>query len=96
MFGVPRRFRSLKNVAVEPHNKKIGTLVQFFIDLETKERIHLNPEELKAEYQKQREEFKKEIYSKCHQNRIDLIEADINEGVDEILRAYLIKRKRMV
>ncbi|MEM7549771.1 MAG: DUF58 domain-containing protein [Bacteroidota bacterium] len=75
---------------------EFSDLPHVFVDLETKEKIHLNPGELKEEYKKQREEFKKKIYMKCHQNRIDLIEADINEGVNEILRAYLIKRKRML
>jgi len=32
---------------------------------------------------------------KCAQFKIDLIEADINKGFDQVLLAYLIKRSRM-
>ena len=67
-----------------------------FIDLETGEKIKLQPNEIKKTYQKQVEEFTKELKMKCTQFKIDFIEADIQEGVEFILQQYLIKRQKII
>ena len=66
-----------------------------FIDTETKERIRLNPAAIRKEFKKHMNEEYHQLYLKCAKLKIDLIEADINEGFDEILKAYLIKRQKM-
>ena len=66
-----------------------------FIDIETKEEIKLNPEELKEEYKKRSDLFLKELKIRCLQHKIDLVDIDINKGVEHILISYLLKRQKM-
>ncbi len=66
-----------------------------FVDLETGEKVKLNPKQIQAEYKERMEAFLKRLKVKCAQFKIDLIEADINKGFDQVLLAYLIKRSRM-
>lgn len=66
-----------------------------FIDAETKEKVKLNPASIKKDFKKQMDAYHKELYLKCAKLKIDLIEADINQGFDQILKSYLIKRGKM-
>jgi uncharacterized protein (DUF58 family) len=66
-----------------------------FIDLETNERLKLQPSEIKEHYQAKAHNYYKTLKIKCAQLKIDLIEADIQGDYNEILRAYLIKRSKM-
>lgn len=66
-----------------------------FIDLETGDRIRLNPEEVRAGVEKKLQEIQKEIALRCHELKIDLVRADIREGFINILQAYLIKRSKL-
>lgn len=66
-----------------------------FIDAETKEKIRLNPAAIKKEFRRRMNSEYHELYLKCAKLKIDLIEADINEGFEEILKSYLIKRGKM-
>lgn len=67
-----------------------------FIDMETGEKIKLNPSQVKAYFSGKSEEFKKELKLKCGDYHIDFVEADINEGFHNILLKYLIKRSKLV
>ncbi len=66
-----------------------------FVDLETGEKVKLNPKQIQAKYKERMESFLKRLKVKCAQFKIDLIEADISQGFDQVLLAYLIKRARM-
>lgn len=66
-----------------------------FIDIETKEEINLNPIEIKKEYKSKSESFLKELKIRCLQHKIDLVEVDVNKGVEQILISYLLKRQKM-
>ncbi|MEA5139028.1 DUF58 domain-containing protein [Arcicella rigui] len=66
-----------------------------FVDLETNERIKLNPSQVKADYQKTLRQFYQELKMRCGQYKIDFIEADIAEGFEHILSSYLVKRGKM-
>ncbi|MEQ9168794.1 MAG: VWA domain-containing protein, partial [Fulvivirga sp.] len=66
-----------------------------FIDLESGERLKLQPYEVKEHYQQKAEEFYKNLKLRCAQLRIDFIEVDIAGDYNEILKAYLIKRAKM-
>jgi len=66
-----------------------------FIDSETKERIRLNPAAIKKEFRKRMNSEYHDLYLKCAKLKIDLIEADINESFDDVLKAYLLKRQKM-
>lgn len=67
-----------------------------FIDMETGEEIKLHPNEIKDTYLAQMADYKKELMLKCGQYKIEFVEADINEGFDQVLMPYLLKRTRMM
>jgi uncharacterized protein (DUF58 family) len=63
-----------------------------FTDLETNEKIKIQPSEVKNQYQKAVKEYFNEVKLRCMQYKIDFIEADINEGFEKVLSAFLVKR----
>lgn len=67
-----------------------------FIDIETKQEIKLNPNQVKEMYLKKISEYTEAIKLKCGQYKIDFVEADINEGFNHILQTYLAKRGAML
>jgi uncharacterized protein (DUF58 family) len=66
-----------------------------FIDLESGERLKLNPAEIRDKYMAQSALFHQELKMKCNQLKIDLVEADSKTDFYQVLQAYLIKRARM-
>jgi uncharacterized protein (DUF58 family) len=66
-----------------------------FIDMETAEELKVHPGQVKEAYLHAIQSYHKELQLKCAQYRIDLIDADINQGFYQVLHAYLIKRIRM-
>jgi uncharacterized protein (DUF58 family) len=66
-----------------------------FIDLETGEKVLLQPSNIRTSYKKKLEEYWQDIKIKCGQYKIDFVEADINDDFDKILLAYLIKRSKL-
>ena len=66
-----------------------------FVDMETGEKVKLNPSQVKTQYQKATSEYKNELKLKCLQFKIDFVEADISEGYNHILLQYLIKRNKL-
>ncbi len=65
-----------------------------FIDLETGERVKLNPNQVKELYVKQMKEFHQQLKLRCGQYHIDMAEADINLGFRQVLLPYLMKRMK--
>ena len=66
-----------------------------FVDMETAEELKLSPNEVRKNYREQSQAFLRELKLKCTQYRIDFIEADINEGFDNVLLSYLLKRSKL-
>ena len=66
-----------------------------FIDLETGEKVKLQPGQVRATYQQAVKSYFQELKMRCGQYKIDFIEADIAQGFDQILTAYLVKRTKM-
>lgn len=66
-----------------------------FIDLESREKIKLNPAEIRDKFTTQLSAFHKELKLKCNQLKIDFISADARSNYFEVLQAYLIKRSKM-
>ncbi len=66
-----------------------------FIDLETGDKIKVNPYEVKSNYVKDLRTFYHDIKLKCNQFKIDFIEADIVEDFDKVLTSFLIKRSKL-
>ena len=66
-----------------------------FVDMETGETLKLNPVDVKKRYEEIMTAKKEELLRHCYQYQIDYVEADINKAYNQILTAYLIKRKNM-
>lgn len=66
-----------------------------FIDLESREKIKLNPAEIRDRFTTSLTAFHKELKLKCNQLKIDFISADSQSNFSEVLQAYLIKRSKM-
>lgn len=66
-----------------------------FTDLESGEEIKVNPADIRATYLERMKSFRQSLKIRCGQNRIDFVEANINEGFNPILMQYLIKRQKL-
>jgi len=66
-----------------------------FIDMETGEQVRLQSNQVKEYYKEQVVKFKEKLKIKCLQYKIDMVEADINDGFRKVLQAYLVKRSKM-
>lgn len=66
-----------------------------FIDIETNDKITLNPALVKAQYQSKINKFHDELKLKCAQFKIDFIEVDAQDDFDVVLKTYLSKRSKM-
>ncbi len=67
-----------------------------FIDMESGEQIKLNPTQIKEKYALLVSENIIKLKNKCGQYQIDYVEANIEQGFQQILMQYLIKRQKMV
>jgi uncharacterized protein (DUF58 family) len=95
------KFRKHEVILFHVTDKKLELDFEFenrpyhFIDMESGEELKLNPNQVKEQYLQSINKYKEELELKCGQYQIDFIEADINEGFEKILYAYLVKRNLM-
>ncbi|WP_025764864.1 DUF58 domain-containing protein [Dyadobacter tibetensis] len=66
-----------------------------FVDLETGEKLKLQPQQIRQQYQETADRFYNNLKLRCGQFKIDFIEADIADGFEPILSAYLAKHAKM-
>lgn len=66
-----------------------------FVDMETNEKIRLNPGDVKQHYRIEADKFYKGLKLRCNQYKIDFVEADVQTDFDTVLQTYLIKRAKM-
>ena len=66
-----------------------------FIDMETGDSIKVHTNQVKDNYAATVSSYRQQIALKCAQYKIDLVDADINEGFYPVLQAYLIKRQKI-
>ncbi len=67
-----------------------------FVDMETGERLKINPEDIRDYYIDNMQAYRERLESHCLQYGIDLVACDIAEPVEEILTRYLRKRNKMM
>jgi uncharacterized protein (DUF58 family) len=65
------------------------------IDMETGESVKLQPAEIREEYKKLVEGYFTDLKKRCTDYRIDFVPTDINQGYDQVLLEYLLKRKKL-
>ena len=66
-----------------------------FVDMETGQELKLTPNEVRDSYKKISSDYKNELKMKCGQYKIDFVEADINQGLEQVLLPYLLKREKL-
>ncbi len=65
------------------------------VDMETGEKLTVQPAEIKKHYTEGIQRYFKEIEMRCANFRIDFMPAPIGEGYNQILTEFLIKRQKM-
>lgn len=66
-----------------------------FVDMESGERVKLQPSQVKEYYSQQVTAYKERLRMKCLQYGIEYVEADIQAGFRAVLTGYLVKRNKM-
>ena len=66
-----------------------------FVDMESGESIKLQPSQFKEAYKDTIQTYFESISIKCADYSIDFMPADINEGYNEVLLKYLLKRQKL-
>lgn len=67
-----------------------------FVDLETNEKVKLQPQQVKDIYVNQVSGFQKMIENRCHQYNIDRVPVDLSQSVEQVLHSFLIKRNKLL
>jgi uncharacterized protein (DUF58 family) len=65
------------------------------VDMETGERMKIQPAEVKESYKKAVNAYFEELKMRSINNRIDFMPADIHQGYNQILLQYFLKRQKM-
>lgn len=65
------------------------------VDMETGEKIKLQPNEVKKAYVEAIQGYFKEVELKCTQYAVDFMSADIATGLNDVLVKYMLKRQRL-
>jgi uncharacterized protein (DUF58 family) len=74
---------------------ELGNRPYNLVDMETGERMKIQPAEIKEEYSKAIKKYFDELALRSLNNRIDFMPADINQGFDQVLLRYLLKRQKL-
>jgi uncharacterized protein (DUF58 family) len=67
-----------------------------FIDMESGEQVKVHPGKIREAYLASMAHYKTQLQLKCAQYQVDIVDAAIDEGYNNILRQYLIKRNKMI
>jgi uncharacterized protein (DUF58 family) len=67
-----------------------------FIDMESGEQVRVHPNKIRASYLASLQKHRHELELKCAQYHIDIIDAYIEDGYQNVLKSYLIKRNKMI
>jgi uncharacterized protein YecT (DUF1311 family) len=58
--------------------------------------VRVHPNKIRDSYQTALKDYRHQLELKCAQHHIQLVDADIEQGYNEILKTYLIKRNSMI
>lgn len=71
-----------------------GNKPYWFIDMETGKRVKAFPSEIAASYSATMRQQTEEVRRHAMQYRIDYVPVDINQGFDQVMQPYILKRSR--
>jgi len=64
-------------------------------DLENGEKVEVQPNQIRAQYQKVMQNFNVQFKQKCYEFNIDFIDVDIVQPYNKVLTDYLLKRRKL-
>lgn len=67
-----------------------------FIDMESGDEVRVHPNKIRSSYLASLQKYRHELELKCAQYHIDIVDAYIEDGYNNVLKSYLIKRNKMV
>jgi uncharacterized protein (DUF58 family) len=67
-----------------------------FHDMESGQQVRVHPNHIRDNYRRAMQQFRHQLQLKCAQFHIDIVDADIHEGYNQVLKSYLIKRNKMI
>lgn len=67
-----------------------------FVDMESGERIKLQPRQIKEEYRSRMNDFQHMIAERCHQYQVDRVAVDLSQPVEQVLYSFLLKRNKLL
>jgi uncharacterized protein (DUF58 family) len=67
-----------------------------FIDIESGEQVRVHPNKIRESYISSLAHYRHQLELKCAQYHIDIIDAYIEDGYNNVLKSYLIKRNKMI
>lgn len=67
-----------------------------FVDMESGEKVRLQPQQVKDQYLEHIREFQGMVQNRCHQYKIDYVPVDLQQPVEQVLYAFLLKRNKLL
>ncbi len=67
-----------------------------FVDMETGEKLKLQPAQVKEQYIKAMSAFRQMIAERCHQYKIERVPVSLAEPIDQVLYSFLLKRNKLL
>lgn len=67
-----------------------------FVDLESGDKIKLQPQQIKDEYTTRIRAHQQLIEDRCHQYQIDRVTVDLTKPVEQVLYSFLLKRNKLL
>lgn len=67
-----------------------------FVDLESGEKVKLQPQQIKDQYLERMKGFRNDVLSRCHQYKIDYVPVDLSQPVEQVLHEFLLKRNKLL
>jgi uncharacterized protein (DUF58 family) len=67
-----------------------------FVDLETGDKVKLQPWQVKEQYTASIRQYTKTIQERCYQYQIDFVPVDLSEPPDQVLHTFLMKRNKLM
>ncbi|MBS1525348.1 MAG: DUF58 domain-containing protein [Bacteroidetes bacterium] len=67
-----------------------------FVDIESGAEVKVHPNKIREAYRANLDHYRHQLELKCAQYHIDLVDSNIHEGYNQVLKAYLVKRNSMI
>jgi uncharacterized protein (DUF58 family) len=67
-----------------------------FIDMESGKEVKVHPGRVRESYQLALQQYRHELKLKCAQYQVELVDANLHDGYNSLLKAYLVKRNKVI